>query len=239
MAKKFRFTEEQLAQIEARYKSGETPKNIAVDYNCSRDVIRTCLIQRKVTLRTPSKNKNCIICDSPLNQENTTWYRQKNYIHKCNDCIKSEKAIDAVERRSRDPKLALQRTYLFRKKLQKQNPKRYTAQQMRGSAKKRAAALGVKYDLDSAYIEAIMPDICPVLRIPIKYGGGEKSIYSASLDRIYPDRGYVKGNVLVMSQLANLMKNEANPTHLIAFSKWVQATYKENPSGDLVPRFET
>jgi hypothetical protein len=96
---------------------------------------------------------------------------------------------------------------------------------MRSSAKKRANALSIPYDLDAEYIEEISPGICPVLGIDVKFGGGVKTKASASLDRIVPEAGYVKGNVMVMSQLANTMKNEADSGELIAFAKWVLDTY--------------
>ena len=66
-----------------------------------------------------------------------------------------------------------------------------------------------------------MPDQCPILDIELKYGGGEKTKQSASLDRVIPERGYTKGNVMVVSQLANLMKNEATPEEMLTFAKWV------------------
>ena len=99
---------------------------------------------------------------------------------------------------------------------------------MRGSAKKRADALGLDYDIDSKYIESLMPDYCPILGLEIKYGGGEKTKFSASLDRVVPSKGYVKGNIMVICQLANLMKNEASSKEMLKFAEWVLETYK-NP----------
>jgi hypothetical protein len=48
---------------------------------------------------------------------------------------------------------------------------------------------------------------------------------SPSLDKIIPSRGYVKGNVMVVSSKANLMKSDASVTELRDFSRWVRATY--------------
>lgn len=39
------------------------------------------------------------------------------------------------------------------------------------------------------------------------------------MDKIIPEKGYVKGNVRVISALANLMKNNATIEQLINFSK--------------------
>jgi len=226
MSKKIEFTDLQIKEIIERYQAGELPSKIAETFGCSRDVIRDRLIEKEVSLRKPGVDKKCLICGAFLDGSNTTWYRQKNHVYKCNDCSRKEKAIEANERRYKNPEKAHERSEKFRKNLKKENPKRYTAQQMRGSAKKRAVALKLDYDLDYKYIESIMPVFCPVLGVEIKYGGGEKTKYSASLDRKIPRKGYVKGNVMVISQLANLMKNEASPQEMIKFSEWVLKTFK-------------
>jgi hypothetical protein len=93
---------------------------------------------------------------------------------------------------------------------------------MCGSARKRARALGVGYDIDAKYVESICPADCPVFFEPLKYGGGPKSKWSASLDRIMPEEGYVHGNVQVISLLANTMKNEATYSELCKFARWVR-----------------
>lgn len=208
-----------------RYLAGETPSQIAQDFGCSRDVIRVRLIQNDVKLRQARVDKACLICGVLLDGSNTTWYRQKNYIYKCNSCMRAEKAIDANEARKRDPGIQAERSHRHKEKLREENPKRYTARQMRSSAKKRAEALGLNYDLDADYIESIFPECCPVLGVEMKYGGGEKCKSSASLDRIIPERGYVKGNVMVISLLANTMKNEASPNELKEFARWILKTY--------------
>lgn len=228
--KRIEFSESQLKEMEDRYKAGEIPAEIALVMGCSRDVVRTRLIQRNISLRQARENKRCLICGVDLDGSNTTWYRQKNYIYKCNDCIKKEKAIQANEARKREPGLAAERAHKHIAKLKAASPKKYTAKQMCASAKKRAVALGVPSDIDPIYIESICFDTCPVLGFELKYGGGGKTKNSASVDRIIPALGYVKGNVMVMSLLANLMKNDATPEELLLFADWVRQTYGRDGS---------
>lgn len=171
--------------------------------------------------------KTCIRCGVPLSFRNTTWYRQKNYIHKCNECIKAEKRIQAKERRESDIPEARERERRWRAKLKAENPRRYTAKQMQASARKRAIALAIPIDIDAAYIEELCIENCPILGVRLKYGGGEKSNYSASLDRIDPLAGYTRGNVRVVSLLANLMKNNATPSEMLMFANWALRTYEK------------
>ena len=106
-------------------------------------------------------------------------------------------------------------------KLQKENPIRYTARQMCASAHKRAKRKGLEYDLDSAFVEDLCVDICPILGRTLEYGGGDKSDNSPSLDRIDSSKGYTKDNVWVISLLANLMKSSASEKDMLLFARWV------------------
>ena len=47
----------------------------------------------------------------------------------------------------------------------------------------------------------------------------------ASLDRKDPTKGYIKGNIEVISHLANIMKNNANPMLLVSFAQEVLKRY--------------
>lgn len=54
-------------------------------------------------------------------------------------------------------------------------------------------------------------------------GSGEGPITSAlALDRIDPAAGYVRGNVITVSFLANAMRHIANEVELYAFGAWIE-----------------
>jgi hypothetical protein len=96
------------------------------------------------------------------------------------------------------------------------------------SAKRRAKDKNFEFNIEETDIN--MPAMCPILDIPILkvYTEGKKSgptPNSASLDRIDNNKGYVKGNVQVISHLANTMKASATEEQLIKFAQWILKTY--------------
>lgn len=94
------------------------------------------------------------------------------------------------------------------------------------SAKHRAKKHGIPFDLEKSDIE--IPELCPVFGIPLvcNAGSGSAKQNSPSLDKITPELGYVKGNIQVISNLANVMKHDASPEQLVLFAEWVLKTYK-------------
>ena len=118
-----------------------------------------------------SSGKCCIVCSIALDANTTTWYRQKNYIHKCNDCVRAEKARQGRKKYNDNPSKHLEISKKSKEKLRRENPKKYTAIQQAASSRKRAMALGLSYDLAWEYLLSISPDVCPVFFEPIKYGG--------------------------------------------------------------------
>lgn len=75
----------------------------------------------------------------------------------------------------------------------------------------RAKKLGVPFDLKAEDIA--LPNVCPVLGIPLVVsaanGRGGLRMNSPSVDRIVPSKGYVTGNVIVISMRANTLKKDA------------------------------
>lgn len=94
-------------------------------------------------------------------------------------------------------------------------------------ARSRAKERGQEFKIELNDIQ--IPDTCPVLGIPIAPVKGKSGAFdsSPSLDRIDNSKGYLPGNVQVISQLANAMKSTATPHQLRMFAAWVTETYGE------------
>jgi hypothetical protein len=85
------------------------------------------------------------------------------------------------------------------------------------------------HEFNLEFSDIIVPEYCPILNIKLEYNsgraGGEKN--SPSLDRKDNTKGYVKGNVIVISQLANCMKNSASIEELKIFAKWINKEFPD------------
>ena len=76
--------------------------------------------------------------------------------------------------------------------------------------------------------DIIVPVKCPILNIELDHSRNKGRRYNgASLDRIDSTKGYVKGNIQVISDLANRMKTDATPEQLLAFGEWAVASFKK------------
>lgn len=71
------------------------------------------------------------------------------------------------------------------------------------------------------YIREIAPTKCPVFGKKLVKGKGQSHDWSPSVDKIIPSKGYVRGNIQIISYLANKMKQDASPQQLKQFAQWV------------------
>jgi hypothetical protein len=87
-------------------------------------------------------------------------------------------------------------------------------------ARENARRKGCEFNLQKSDI--IIPTHCPYLGIELTYNkkDGKQDNYF-SIDRIDSSKGYIKGNVQIISKLANTMKNNATIDQLIDFCKGV------------------
>mgnify|MGYP000591400501 CR=1 FL=1 len=96
--------------------------------------------------------------------------------------------------------------------------KKYTLQVLRNRGRKR------KLDVTIQEKDLQQPNYCPVLGIPLVYNNKIKFCdNSASVDRIDNTKGYIPGNVHVISFKANRLKSNATSEELMKV-----ATYFSN-----------
>jgi hypothetical protein len=105
----------------------------------------------------------------------------------------------------------------------RRNPKMLWCSTARHNAKVRAKKRGVPFDLSAAYIYSILPDNCPVFGNPFKFrGNGVLGPNSPSIDRISPAKGYVEGNIVIVSLKANQIKNAFTAADIRRVAEWME-----------------
>ena len=98
---------------------------------------------------------------------------------------------------------------------------------MISNSKQRSKKLNLPHNIELE--DLTIPEFCSILGIQLKVGDDSSKPYSPSLDRIDSGLGYIKGNIQIISHLANTMKSSATPEQLIKFADWIYKTYgKEN-----------
>lgn len=91
-------------------------------------------------------------------------------------------------------------------------------------AKYRAKKRGIEFNLRVEDFK--IPDVCPVLGIPLMSGAGKGHVrpteFTPSLDRIDNTKGYVKGNVVIVSWRANRLKSDATADELQKIAVYIE-----------------
>jgi hypothetical protein len=83
------------------------------------------------------------------------------------------------------------------------------------NAKIRSKYKNIPFEIDTKYLKSIFPkdNICPALKIPFQMGYLNKNKknkdHSPSLDRIIPEKGYIKGNLVFVCDVVNRIKSNS------------------------------
>ena len=103
------------------------------------------------------------------------------------------------------------------------------------NAKARAKRDSVPFDLTLEYLEQIATDECPIFKIKFEWGTsnmgkGHMKPNCPTLDRILPDKGYVKGNVAFISHKANRIKDNGTMQDHYDIADWIWERSEEHTS---------
>src|ERR1700748_3665674 len=90
----------------------------------------------------------------------------------------------------------------YAKKYKEEHPEAYMLSRAGTNARQR----GLEFDLSIEDI--VIPEFCPILDIKLVRTSGKPSGTTPSLDRVDNSKGYIKGNVRVISRRANQMKGD-------------------------------
>jgi hypothetical protein len=122
----------------------------------------------------------CTKCNQIKSSEDFNWHIKSMLVKKptCRECDK-----------------------VWQRKYRLDNKEQYLLE----TARKRAKQKGIDFNITIEDI--VIPDVCPVLGIRLHKDNDETLDTSPSLDRIDSSKGYIKGNICVISHRANTIKN--------------------------------
>lgn len=166
-------------------------------------------------------NKTCARCkeDKTFDCFHKNKYTKDGLQHYCVECAKIHgsltKAQRSVYHKNYDKIHA-------RRRLETSQNRRLgeREQTLLEQAKHRAKSKNLPFNITVEDI--VIPTVCPVLGISIEVSVGKgRTGLSPSLDRIIPERGYVKGNIAVMSDRANSLKNNGSAEEHRKIASWI------------------
>lgn len=140
--------------------------------------------------KIPDGFKQCNFCLNML--DDGQFYASARYGRKCRKCCR--------EYRAGRLKTVLEYNIKYRRLRPEFS--------MFHAAKKRAREKGIPFSITMK--DVVVGRICPLLGVPMRRSAGRLSPFSPTLDRIIPSRGYIPGNVVVVSYRANAIKNDAS-----------------------------
>ena len=164
--------------------------------------------------------KRCTICFIDLTIKEVGSFtgncyvsNYKNKIYKCNTCF---------------VKYANSKKTKWRKEKTVGSPK-HLGDLVEG-ARERARKNNLPFNLKVKDLRKIITTHCPVFNFKFKIN--KKNINnnwenSPTLDRVIPEKGYVKNNIIIVSMLANTIKSNANPNQILKVGKFYKKLYKE------------
>lgn len=232
------FTEEQINDIITRYHNGETIGSIGEGYSVSRPTIQKVIKngyseytgKKRASKAVEGQTKICSKCkkELPLNAFNkgNSLYGRRSF---CRDCEKEIQNTPEKRARRRELELMRRQNPEYVKHRNKKDRERVHSneisykKEMLGSAKQRALKKNLEFNIDISDFN--LPEKCPLLGIPLSINSKNKD-FSYSLDRIDSTKGYVKGNVWVISWRANRIKSDATIEELDMIAKNLKMYYK-------------
>jgi hypothetical protein len=181
--------------------------------------------------------KKCYTCQIVKNYDE--FYKNKSsrdgYSSQCGKCNNEQNKLFAKN----NPEISRKRNLKYRLKhseeiIQKDRI-RYIKdfkKIMLSHAKGRAKRKKLPFDMKLEDFE--IPEICPIFGINIEIGAGKRTVQlnSPTLDRIIPEKGYVKGNIQVISHKANMMKNCGSLEEMIKLGEFAKKLLEEAKKND-------
>ena len=168
------------------------------------------------------KTKVCLSCNAekPAQDFHLNASTKDGLQKHCKECRKSRYDKDSVVVRGKK----LKRYYKDHKgTLSSIKEYRHKKPELIMLANAKARAKRLNLPLEITVDDVVIPDFCPILGIPLVVADGIPTENSPSLDRFIPEKGYVRGNISVISYKANRLKSNGSVEDLRKIANWMEA----------------
>lgn len=168
----------------------------------------------------------------PVSEEQKTLNRQKAK-ERYKNWLQTEEGQNYLENHSKnkrkyetpEDRIAAQRERIL---IRQCNDLDFVLQNRIYSIRHKCKKNDIPFDIDFEYLKEIYTGECAYLGVPLELRNSQdKNGYNLSIDRIIPELGYVKGNIKIISNKANLMKANATLEELMIFAKNILRIYGE------------
>lgn len=200
-------------------------------YCCKECEKRARLARKGKTLIITVKEKYCPVCE--LTKIADEFYKSTKDLSTdglqflCSDCYNKHNEINQGKDRNYFRKLRLKVDPEYRLHIQNQkreNSRKNHTSTMLSNAKKRAINKGLEFNIEKEDI--IIPELCPILKVPFVIGTKDNYDFTPTIDRIDNSKGYTKDNIQIITNKANSMKNSADFEMLVNFAEYINENIK-------------
>lgn len=139
------------------------------------------------------------------------WYQRGEGGYVCRPCTRARAAAHYAANKARASDMA--------RRLRDRRPIYTMHRRARDGAKRR----GIEFAITEEDISAVWPqdNCCPVLGIPFAVARHKRDGCGPSIDRIDNERGYVPGNIAVISDRANSLKRDGTTDEHYRIANWM------------------
>jgi hypothetical protein len=130
---------------------------------------------------------------------------------------KEARAVQRREYRAKNPDIL--QAIADKKHRELRDPKHWAKWRL-VQIKNRCKKKGLDFNLEES--DLVLPTSCPVLGIPLYMGLGVTDHNSIHVDRVDNDKGYIKGNIQIISGRANFIKGDTTLKEIEAVAKYMR-----------------
>lgn len=207
-------------EIIDKFKLGINSNTIAREYHVGNSVIKDILAP--LNLQTAKVIRKILATKGFKDWFTNMYLSTDNITEIYNQCLKHP-FFSTIRKKSINKRIGEIRNYFELKPKMPEHKYNNQYDRIRGyiirNSKYCAKRRGIEFNL--SYTDFELPKYCPILGLELEYGAGHdgNSPQHATLDRIDNSKGYVPGNIMIISRLANAMKNEASFDQLQKFNQ--------------------